>query len=279
MSIKIITDSASDMTQVEAEKLGVSVLPLTTRFGEEEYLDGVTIDFETFFKKLAESDIFPTTSLVGPARWAEEFAKYPDDEIICINVSSKLSGCYQSAVIASGDFSNVFVIDSENATIGQSLLVLLAVDLAHKGLSGKEIADILNEKKKQIRLVAVLDTLEYLKKGGRISAATAAVGTLLSIKPLVEVKDGEVKMISKARGTNGARKTLYDEKNKRGEIDYELPHSLGFTGTDRSLINKFIEEYKDDINDLENFDIRYIGAVVGTHVGPGAYGIVYFEKQ
>lgn len=209
----------------------------------------------------------------------EEFEKYPDDEIICINVSSKLSGCYQSAVIASSDFSNVYVIDSENATIGQSLLVLLAVNLAKKGLSGKEIADILNEKKKQIRLVAVLDTLEYLKKGGRISAATAAVGTLLSIKPLVEVKDGEVKMISKARGTNGARKTLYDEKNKRGEIDTKLPYSLGYSGIDKTNLDKFVEEFKDQINDLENYPIRNIGAVVGTHVGPGAYGIVYFEKQ
>ena len=270
MGIKIITDSASDITQQEAEKMGITVIPLTTRFGEEEYLDGVTIDKDTFFRKLTESGLFPTTSLVPPAKYADEFAKYPDDEIICITVASKLSGCYQSALLASGDYNNVYLIDSENATVGERLLVELAVRLINEGKSAKEIADILNEKKKKVTIVALMDTLEYLKKGGRISAAAAAFGALLM--------EGEIKVLAKGKGVKNGRVLFRDEIDKKGELDLNLPYTYAYSGLSEDNLNMFKEANADLFNGDVNAPVHPIGAVIGTHVGPGAVAISCFLK-
>jgi DegV family protein with EDD domain len=205
MAIRIITDSASDITQVEAAAWGVQVLPLRTIFGQEEFLDGITIDHETFFQKLIESDVLPTTSQLSPFQYEEPFRQAAEagDEVVCITLSSKLSGCYQSASIAAGDLP-VVLVDSLNVTIGERLLVERAVQLRDQGLSAREIGRQLEEEKSQIRLIALLDTLEYLKKGGRISSAAALAGSLLSIKPVIAVEHGEIAILGKARGSKTA---------------------------------------------------------------------------
>ena len=180
MAIRIITDSASDILPKEAEKLNIKVLPLKTYFGEEEYLDGVTITNAEFFQKLVESDVMPTTSQLAPYEYEDAFREAIEagDEVISISLSSKLSGSYQSASIAAEEFGDaIALVDSENVSLGEWTLVQLAVRLRDEGKSKQEIVDILEEKKKKIRVIALLDTLEYLKKGGRISSAAAFAGT------------------------------------------------------------------------------------------------------
>lgn len=272
--IRIVTDSASDITQAEAKELGIDVLPLVTRFGMEEFKDGIDITFTEFFDKLETSEELPTTSLVSPAAYDDCFKKYPNDDVICIVMSSKLSGCCQSAILAASENPNVKVVDSLNVTAGERLLVVYALQLIEKGLSADEIVDLLNEKKSKIRLMAVLDTLKYLQKSGRISGVTAAFGTLLSIKPLVHVVDGELRVLAKGKGVKGARKQLMTEIENVGEIDDTMPRCIAFSGKEDSLLQEYIAE-KPEVKDLP---VVTIGAVVGTHAGPGAYGEMFFIK-
>ena len=222
MAVKIFIDSASDVTENEATKLGFGFLPIEVRFGDEEFFDGVDLTHETFFDKLKESNIFPKTSQINPFRFEEAFSTATSDgsEIVMITMSSKLSGTYQSALEGAKNFTDkVFVVDSLNACAGQRILGLYALDLAKQGKTGKEIKEELDREKHNIRLFAAIDTLEYLKKGGRISAATAMVGTMLSIKPIISVSDGEIKVVGKAMGSKKSYLMLnsFIEKNK--EID------------------------------------------------------------
>ena len=222
--IRIITDSASDLSASTREDL--TILPLAIRFGDTEYLDGVTISHHEFYEKLIESDTLPTTSLVSPAAFEETYARSVADgeTVIAITISSRLSGTYQSATIAAEDFAGkVFVIDSYNATIGEGILVKYALLLKDQGLSAKEIVGILEASKEQIHTLGVLDTLEYLKKGGRISAATAFLGGAMAIKPVVAVSEGEIIMLGKARGSKNGNNFLMKEIEKADGIDFTRP--------------------------------------------------------
>lgn len=284
MKIKIITDSASDVFLNEANDLGIKVIPLKTYFGEEEYLDGVTLSYVDFYNKLASSKDLPKTSQITPIQYKEAFeeALKDNDYVICITLSKHLSGCNQSAVLAKNEIDNpnVFVIDSENATIGEKLLVLYAYKLIEKGLDVNRIVELLEKRKKHIRVLAILDTLEYLKKGGRISTATALIGSLLSIKPIVGITEGKVISVGKARGSKNGSKVLKELIARNGNIDYDMPYTLAYSGVNNELLVDFVNNNQDIFKGgIDTLPVSKIGSTIGTYVGPNAYGLAFFTKN
>lgn len=279
--IKLMIDSASDINEKEAQELGIIMVPMTITIGGEEYLDGVNLLPNQFYDKLTSNKILPKTSQINSFRWEEEFSKHTanGDELLVITISSKLSGTYNSAVQASENFNGkVIVVDSNNACIGERLLGMLALQLIKEGKSLKEIANILNEKKKKINVMAVIATLEYLKKGGRISATAAFAGALLSIKPLIAVIDGEVKMIGKAMGLKNALNSLNKMVVEKGGFDFDMPYGVIWSGNDKSGLEKFVEDSKNLWNGNEDIPSFILGGTIGTHIGPGAIGVAFFEK-
>lgn len=281
MKLRIVTDSACDL--LPPHRSGLTVLPMTVLFGEHQYRDGVDLDHRQFYELLIESDDLPTTSQLTPTQFKEAFraAAQAGETVIAITISSKLSGTYQSACIAADEFpGQVYVVDSLNATIGQAILVQRAFQLAAQGLDAPAIVHALEEERGQIRLVALLDTLEYLKRGGRLSASAALVGGLLGIKPVVTVEDGEVKVLGKARGSKNGNNLLLQEIAKAGGIDFDRPYCLGYTGLSDDLLQKYISDSKDLWEDkADSLPISTIGGTIGTHVGPGAIAVVFFSPK
>lgn len=282
MAVRIITDSACDIEPLEAKELGLTIIPLKTMFGKEEFLDGVNISHYQFFEKLIESEQIPTTSQATPFEYEEEFKKVKEagDTAVCITISSKLSGCYQSANIAVDGYEDVVtIVDSNNVCIGQQILTLYACILRDMGKSAKEIAQELEEKKNRIRLIALLDTLEYLKKGGRISAAAAVAGAVLSIKPVIAIENGEVVVLGKARGSKNGNNMLKEMVKKESGIDFEMPHTLAYSGLSDALLKKYMEDSKELYEGkVDVLRISTIGSAIGTHVGPGAIAFAFFTK-
>ncbi|MGM9972059.1 MAG: DegV family protein [Anaeroplasmataceae bacterium] len=276
--IKLVIDSASDFNKDEALKQGIEIVPLHVRFKDKEYLDGIDLSPSDFFLKLIESTELPKTAQITPYEFETVFKKYPDDKIICITLSKKLSGTYQSACIAASEFDNVEVIDSNNVTIGEQILIKYAIELINKNMEYEDIIKELNEKKKNIKLIALLDTLEYLKKGGRISAFSATVGTFLHIKPVVEVIKGEVKLIGKARGSKIGNNKLREKVQEYGGIDFNMPYALAYSGLSDHLLNKYIEDSKDLYTSGIVLEKYLIGSTIGTHVGPGAIAVAFFKN-
>lgn len=277
--IRIITDSTVDLMPKDKER--VHVVPLTVHFGEEEYIDGETIDHRSFYQKLVETDVLPTTSQATPIAFAGQYeeAKHLEEAAVVITISSKLSGTYQSAMIAAEEYEDVFVIDSGSCAIGAGILAQLALRYVEQGLELKCIVEKLNEAKKKIVIVALVDTLEYLKKGGRISKTVAFAGSVLNIKPVLSVTDGEINILGKARGSKMGNNLLVQEIEKSGGIDFEKPVLLGYTGMSDVLLLKYIEDSKHLWeNDLASMDYTTIGSVIGTHVGPGAIAAAFFKK-
>ncbi len=281
MKIKIMVDSASDFTELQARDLGLLFMPISIMFDGEEYLDGVNLFADEFYKKLENCSSMPQTSLINEYRWSEAFEEAIKDgsELIVITISSKLSGTYQAAVDASKKFDNkVFVIDSINAACGEGILAKYALLLRDEGKTAQEICDKLNEKKKDICVYAVIDTLKYLKKGGRISTATAIIGTTLSIKPIVGVVEGEVKMIGKAMGNKKGNLMLNDIVQNKGGIDFDMPWCYLWSGNDKSNIEKYIKDSR-HLAEKKEYSLSILGSTIGTHVGSGAVGLAFFKKQ
>ena len=275
MSVKIIIDSTVDTSAATRGKC--TIVPLTVRFGDTEYTDGVTISHQEFYQKLVSSKELPTTSQPTPDAFAQEYQKVVDagDTAVVLTIASKLSGTYQSATIAAMDFpEQIFVVDSRNATIGSGILAELAVRLAEEGKTAKEIFDTLLAQREKVRLFAMVDTLEYLKKGGRVSKTVAFAGELLSIKPLIQVLDGKIEMAGKARGSRQANAMLQKQVETIG-VDLTLPYILGYTGTESTLLEKFIAESGDL---WANADTTIIGSAIGTHAGPGAFATAFFTN-
>lgn len=278
--VHIITDSTCDMDKETATALSVTILPLHVFFGEEEYIDGVTMSHRQFFDKLATVDTPPTTTQINPDTFAtayKEVLQSPEDEIVCIPVSSKLSGTYQSAVIAAElvDKSRIHVVDSLNVTFGLALLVQEAARLRDAGLTGAEIASTVSGLTGKVRLYAVLDTLKYLKMGGRISSATALMGGLMGILPIVAVQNGLVESVGKVRGQKAALPFLR-KLTEKDTIDPNSPIAFGHSDAPQAL-----EQIKTYFSDLaQGHTVQYgdIGCVVGTYAGPGASGLAYFVK-
>ena len=280
MNTRIIVDSTSDLMPNIKER--VHIVPLTVHFGDEEYIDGVTIDHKSFYEKLVETDVHPTTSQATPAAFAEEYekAKQAGESAVVITLSSKLSGTYQSAVIATEDYENIYVVDSATVAIGGGILVELALRLLDAGLSAKEIAEELNKAKEKVYIVALVDTLEYLKRGGRISKTVAFAGTLLNIKPVIALSDGEILMLGKARGSKQGNNLLVQEIDKAGGIDFTKPVLMGYTGLSDALLVKYIEDSKHLWeNGLEEVRYTSLGSVIGTHAGPGAVAVAFFKNN
>lgn len=279
MKTRIIVDSTSDLLPEIQNR--VYAVPLTVHFGDQEYIDGVTIDHKIFYEKLAETDVHPSTSQATPDAFSKayEAAKEAGENALVITLSSKLSGTYQSAMIAAQDFENVYVVDSGSVAIGGGILVELALRLLDKGCSAEQIAQTLEEEKQKIVIVALVDTLEYLKKGGRVSKTVAFAGTLLNIKPVLAVIDGEIHMLGKARGSKQGNNLLVQEIQKAGGVDFSRPVLLGYTGLSDALLQKYIEDsahlWKEG---LEAVRYTSIGSVIGTHAGPGAVAVAFFKK-
>lgn len=282
MAIKLVIDSSSDITREEAEKLGITMIPMVIGFGDEEYYDGETLLPKEFYEKLASSSVHPKTSQITAFRFEELFEDLTanGDEVIAIVLSSGLSATYKSACLAATNVNGkVHIVDSMNATAGERLLLEYAMRLINDGLTAEEIVNKLNEAKGKIRVFGLLDTLEYLKKGGRISAATAFVGGALSIKPIISVIDGKVEVIGKAVGSKRGELMLKDMVEKTTGIDFDMPYCAIYTGTDDFAITKFNNStnsvWKEHASDVRSF---VIGSTIGVHVGPGVIGFVYFEK-
>ena len=280
MKTRIIVDSTADLMPGYKEQ--VRVVPLTVHFGDREYIDGVTIDHKTFYEKLVEEDTLPTTSQATPDAFAKEFeaAKQAGESCVVITLSGKLSGTCQSASIAAADYENVYVVDSGTASVGGGVLTERALQLRDEGLSAPEIAARLNEEKQLIVTVALVDTLEYLKRGGRISKSLAFAGTMLQIKPVLAVTDGEIQLLGKARGSKMGNNLLAQEIQKAGGVDFSRPVLLGYTGLSDALLQKYIEDSRWLWADhAETLRYTTIGSVIGTHAGPGAVAVSFFKQN
>lgn len=279
MKTRIIVDSTADLTPEYKER--VQTVPLTVYFGEQEFIDGVTIDKKAFYEKLMETNVSPTTSQPTPDAFISEFEKVKEagESAVVITLSSKLSGTYQSAKIAAEGYENIYIVDGMSATVGTGILVELAIRLLDEGKSAKEIAEILEREKEKVLVVALIDTLEYLKRGGRISKTTAMVGGVLNIKPLISVGGGVINIVGKARGSKMGNNLLVEEIEKMGGIDFSKPVLLGYTGNSDDILLKYIEDSK-KLWDGNLDEIRYetVGSVIGTHAGPGAVAVAFFKK-
>lgn len=283
MSVRIIIDSASDFTTEQAKQLHLDFLPLKTIFGEEEYLDGITLTHRQFYEKLIEGDCMPTTSQISPADFEQiyENVKACGDTAVVITLSGKLSGTFQSAHIALEGYEDfIEIVDSENLSIGEQVLIRIACSMRDNGASAAQIANTLNRKKKDVHVIALLDTLEYLKRGGRISKTAALAGNLLSIKPVIAVVNGEVSILGKARGSKNGCNMLREEIKKYNGIDFSLPFSLGYTGLDDTLLQKYIKDNADLLDGhTQTLPISSIGSTIGTHTGPGGIGVAFFSPE
>jgi len=281
MKTRIIIDSTADIRSDLRDCF--MIVPLTINFGDEEYIDGVTIDHKTFYEKLIESDVMPTTSQATPDSFIKVYDEVVNsgDNAVVITVASKLSGTYQSAVIASEDYADrIFVIDSKSVAIGTGILAEMALTMADNDIPASVIAKRIMDERENVCLIAMLDTLEYLKRGGRISKTAAFAGGLLSIKPVVCIDDGEIKILGKARGSRQGNNLLVQQIQSAGGVDFSKPVLLGYTGLSDILLQKYIEDsaylWESHVSDL---NISAIGSVVGTHAGPGAIAAAFFKKQ
>lgn len=278
MTVRVITDSASDITGFDHASL--TVLPLTVAFGDAVYRDGVDLSSERFFELLVESDEMPSTGAVSPGAFAEAFdrAHEAGEDVVAVTLSSRLSGTWQSAMVAAEGRPWVHVVDSLNVCIGEQVLVEYALMQVERGLSAAEVARLTQEARDDVHVLALLDTLEYLRRGGRIGSAAAGMGALLAIKPVVAVRDGRVELVGKARGSKNGRNLLV-QLVREHPVDFHRPFALACSeGGERTL-----RKYVDDSHELwegmvEGLPICSVGATIGTHVGPGAIAVAFFSQ-
>ena len=276
--VKLITDSVADVTKEMARELDCEVVPLSINIDGASYLDGVEMTVEELFHRIQTGSTFPTSSQVTPVVFYKVFKKYIDEgyKIISVHLSGKLSGTYQSACLAAAEFAKgeVEVVDSLNVTGGQLLLVQQAAALIKEGKSNQEIKGILDETKTRIKSCVMVDTLEFLTKGGRIGKAAGFVGGVLGIKPILEVRDGELLPIAKERGSKKALKYIMNRlENEEIDPDHKV-----------ILVNSSSPEAVEQLRPILNgrnipYDMIHIGGVVGVHVGPNAAAYFIVEKK
>ena len=280
MSVRIVIDSTADIPARLKNRF--TIVPLSILFGDEEYIDGVSIDHKRFYEKLIESDVMPTTSQATPEPFLRIFreAAQAGDTVVVLTLASALSGTYQSAMIAAGEYpGTVWVVDSESVAIGTGILAQLALQFVEEGLDAPTIAGRLKVERDNVSVIAVLDTLEYLKKGGRISKTAAFAGGLLNIKPVITIKKGEILILGKARGSRQSNNYLIQEIEKAGGVNFQKPLLLGYTGLSDAMLQKYIEDsaalWEGNTETLEQ---TIIGSVIGTHAGPGAIAVAFFKN-
>lgn len=279
MKTRIIIDSTADL--IPELKSRLTVVPLTVRFGDREFVDGVTIDHRRFYEMLIETDTLPTTSQATPESFGQVFRTLaPGEGAVVLTLSATFSGTFQSASIAAEEYGDIYVVDTGSAAIGAGILAELALQLAEKGMAAGEIAARLEQEKHRIRIIAMVDTLEYLQKGGRVSKALAFAGGILNIKPVLSVKDGQITILGKARGSKQGNNLLVAEIQKAGGVDFRMPVLLGYTGLSDLLLQKYIADsaalWKDSRDTLR---ITPVGSIIGTHAGPGAIAVAFFANH
>ena len=280
MNTRIIIDSTVDVPSELRERMHVA--PLHVRFGDEEFIDGVTITSQEFYERLMNSEILPASSQPSLDSFEKIYEEVTaaGDEGVVLTISSKLSGTYQSACIAAEDYPNIHVVDTMTATVAAGILAELALRLADEGMDAKSIVARLSEERERVCLLAVFDTLEYLKKGGRLSATAAFAGALLSIKPIISLPGGEIAVLGKARGTRKGNEMLLSEIEKAGGVDFSMPVLQGYTGLSGELLDKFLTDsavlWEGHPETQRTVPIC---SVIGTHAGPGAYATAFFAKK
>jgi DegV family protein with EDD domain len=281
MSIKIVTDSTCDLPREFVEKYDIKVVPLSVNFGDDSYLDGIEISNKEFYDRLRNSDKLPTTSQVSPGEFVEVFNEIldKDDEVLGIFLAKEFSGTFPSAKIAKDIIKSdkIHLIDSRGVTGALAAVVLAAGDLIERGLSIENIELRLDEFIRNSESILVIDTLEYLVKGGRISKAQGAIGSVLSVKPVLTIGDGKLDTLAKVRGRKKGIKWMIDwVKDNRFDLSDKRVFILD---TDDP---KFHQDIKNAL--LNNFEVGEIidievGAVVGTHGGPGCGGICFINEK
>lgn len=272
--IKIVCDSISDLPQEILEKYNVDIIPLTVIFNDKEYLAGENLTTKDFYKMLRESDSMPKTSQAIYVQFKSVFEKYDENtQIIYISGSSIASGTYQSAMLAKNDgHDNVSIFDTGNLSIGSALFVIKACEMVEMGYSVNDILSNLEKHKNEVEVVFSVDTLEYLKMGGRISSTKAALGNLLSIKPILEVKEGLVSQKSQVRGKKQIYSTLAKTiVNRFGKDlkDKTIILGCGDNEDDLGVMKEALEKE----GEVKNIYFVNIGCVICSHSGPGVMGI------
>lgn len=268
--IQIITDSTAYLTKEEIEKYHIKVVPLTVNFQGKEFLEGRPGEFEDFFRNLKESKDFPTTSQPSTGEFAKVFKEAIGEgkEVIAILISSNLSGTYNSATLGAemSDSRKISVIDSKTTVANLKYFVLKAKELSDQGKSKEEIVAHIEEQKKKMGLYLTVDTLEYLRKGGRLSNAGAMVGNLLNIRPIIKVQDGKLESVGKVRGKKKALEMMIQDIPKDAKI-ISIPHIFNLEEAEE--VQKAIQERFPEAR----VSIEVLGPVIGAHLGPKALGI------
>lgn len=276
--IRILVDTSSDYTVDEIKAKGMELVPLHITFGEKDYKDAYDLSKNGFYELLTSGEEFPKTSQPTPQDFVDAFEKVQEsgDELIAILLSSKLSGTFQSATLAKNivEYENIHLVDSLGATHMVRLMADYARELAEAGKSAKEIVAALEEMKSKIKVLAVVDTLEYLCKGGRVNRATAAIGEMAKVKPMITVAEGEVAVIGKSLGKNKAIGNLLKALGEC-EVDERFPmYSVSTVGTE----NCEVFEKRLAAEGYNAKERLQVGATIGTHVGPGAFGVIFVTK-
>lgn len=280
MAIRFLTDSTSDILPQEAARRDIDVVPLKVLFGDSVYRDGLDLDHPGFYRMLAQCDQFPTTSQPTPDDFLPAFerAKANGDQLICLLLASSLSGTCQSAFIARElcGWEHIHIIDSTQTAIGLRLLLDLGCRLRDEGCSAREIADELEQAKGKVRLMAIVDTLEYLHKGGRLPGAVTVVGSLLKVKPIIALRDGAISVVGKGVGVKGSLSSLLRLMEDLPLRDDRIPVCYGFTGDD-ALCRQLVERSEETFGP-HSHQVQSIGTVIGAHAGPNAAAVAYLSR-
>lgn len=283
MAVRIITDSTSDIPKEQAEALGITIVPLTVFFGEQAYLDGVELDNASFYTKLQASKVTPRTSQPSPAAFADAYTRLIDegaDAIIAVLLSAKLSGTYQSACTARDSLPDelkkipIEVIDSANVSMAMSIATMHAAEEAQQGLGFEEIKANLLDRLSHTRILFVLDTLEYLKRGGRVGGAAALLGGMLSVKPILTIKNGEVAAVERPRTRSKAYARI-------AQLISEMKNPREFTivESDTEVGQQLAQALQAQVQGQGSIPTYKLGAVVGTYAGPGTTGVAMIIDQ
>lgn len=278
MAVRIVTDSSSDLTDEEVAAHGIEVVPLSIRFGAEEFEDRTELPVQAFYEKLAASSALPETSAPAPGKFEAAFRRQQEagaDAVVCINLSSDLSATMQSAqnaAKAAEGTLDVRVVDSRSITSGLGTQVLLAAEAAAGGASADDVVALVEGLAARTHVVGALDTLDNLKKGGRIGGAQALLGSLLSIKPIVDVSSGKVEEAGKARTRKKALEVLRDKVAEAGAIEH-LCLTHGFAPEVEDMLDMLAPLYP-----REEIRVGHIGPVIGTHGGPRVMGVTWLSS-
>lgn len=272
----IIADSACDLPLDELEQLNVEMLSLRVYIGGKEYADGRDLPYKRFYELMDDLNELPKTSLVSVGEFIEAFNRYPTADIVVLTMASKLSGTYQSAVLAKESVgrSNIHVLDSGTVSVPLGILIKIAVQMRDRGQQTAEIVAKMRELIPKIRIYAIIDSLRYLVKGGRITGLKGMIGEVLNLKPIVSIIDGIVSPVAMARGMKKAQKELVRLLREKQHPDLSLPLGLAYT-----VHLKYVEEFHKICPFRPTQKPYHLGSVVGSYGGPGVVAIGYFEGE